>query len=83
MELGYPVIIPGNYGLLAPKKTPREEVETLYGALKKVVETHKDFLADRLGKLGAQTGFVGPEEYTEFLRGQYGYFGRVLKFIKK
>jgi len=82
-ELGYPVIIPGNYGLLAPKGTPREVVENLHGALKKVVESHNDFLADRLEKLGAQIGFMGPEEYMEFLRGQYGYFDKILKIIKK
>ncbi len=82
-EMGYRVIIPGNYGLLAPRGTAKEIVETLHGSLKKVVETHKSFLEDRLGKLGAQIGFMGPEEYTEFLRGQYSYFDKVLKGVKK
>jgi tripartite-type tricarboxylate transporter receptor subunit TctC len=82
-ELGYPVVIPGNYGLLAPKGTPKEVVETLQGSLKKVVDQHKNFLEDRLEKLGAQIGFMGPDEYTEFLRGQYGYFDKILKGIKK
>lgn len=82
-EMGYRVIIPGNYGLLAPKGTPKEVVEALHLALKKAVDQHKGFIEDRLEKLGAQIGFMGPEEYTEFLRGQYGYFDKVLKGIKK
>lgn len=82
-EVGYRVIIPGNYGLLAPKGTPKEVVETFQLALKKVVENHKSFLEDRLEKLGAQVGFLGPQEYTEFLRGQYAYYEKVLMGIKK
>jgi tripartite-type tricarboxylate transporter receptor subunit TctC len=82
-EMGYRVIIPGNYGLLAPKGTPKDVVETLHQALKKAANQHKGFIEDRLEKLGAQIGFMGPEEYTEFLRGQYTYFDKVLKGIKK
>lgn len=83
IEMGYPVILPAFYGLLAPKETPKEVIETLHLALKKVVEDHKDFLDDRLGKLGAQVGFLGPKQYAEFLRGQYDYFDKVLKGVKK
>ncbi len=83
VEAGYPVITPANYGMLAPKDTPKEVIDTLHLALKKVVENHRVFVDDRLGKLGAQLGFMGPEEYRNFLRGQYDFFDNILKAMKK
>ena len=82
-ELGYPISSSSPYGLLAPKDTPKEVVDAIYLAAKKVVESHRDFIAERLGKLGAEIGFEGPEEYTVHLGRQYELFSGILKLVKK
>lgn len=80
-ELGHPITMPLIYGLLAPKDTPKEVVEALYAGAKKVVETQRAFLNDRLEKLGVQVGFKGPQEYTAHLARQHELFSGVLKIM--
>lgn len=67
-ESGYPVHLPNWYGLYAPKNTPSEIVQTIYGAFKKVVEDHTAFLEDRLQKLQLNLYFSGPEETGKDLK---------------
>jgi tripartite-type tricarboxylate transporter receptor subunit TctC len=68
---------------LAPKGTPKEVVDTIYLAAKKAMESHRDLIAERLGNLGAEIGFEGPEEYTAHLAEQYELFSGILKLVKK
>jgi tripartite-type tricarboxylate transporter receptor subunit TctC len=81
-EMGYPVVLPVNYGILAPRETPKEAIEILTAAVKKIRDKYGSEISDRLVKLGAQDGFMGPEEYKEFLRGQNIYFNKLLKGMK-
>ncbi len=81
-EMGYPVVLPLSYGLLAPKGTPKEVVEIISQATKKVVENHKAFLEDRLSKVGSEIGFMGTEEYGALLKQQSDYFGKTVQGIK-
>jgi tripartite-type tricarboxylate transporter receptor subunit TctC len=79
-ELNYSVI-PLNYGILAPKGTPKEVIDILAQAIKKVSEKYEGLLDDRLSKLGAQINFLGPVEHAAFLKGQHDHFSKVLKAI--
>ena len=69
-ELGYNVASPVVYGLLAPKGTPREVVDALYGALKKVTAKYSDQIAVNLAVSGAELRLMAPEEYATHLRAQ-------------
>jgi tripartite-type tricarboxylate transporter receptor subunit TctC len=82
-EMGYPVIIPVYYGFLAPKGTPKEVIETLYLATRKVVEHHGAPVNERLDKLGARAIFIGLGEYANLLKDQYEHYGELIKGIKK
>jgi tripartite-type tricarboxylate transporter receptor subunit TctC len=82
-ELGYPIYSSSPYGILAPKDTPKEVVDTIYQAAKKVVDNHRDFVSERLDKLGAEIGFEGPEEYTAHLARQYELFSGILSLVRK
>jgi tripartite-type tricarboxylate transporter receptor subunit TctC len=82
-ELGFSIHSASPYGILAPKDTPKEVVDTLYQAAKKAVEKYREPIADRLDKLGAEIGFESPEEYTAHLSRQYELFSKILKIVKK
>ncbi len=83
VELGYPISSSSPYGLLAPTGTPKEIVNIIYQAAKKVMENHKSFIVERLDKLGAEPGLEGPEEYTQHLGKQHELFSGILKIMKK
>ena len=76
------MVIPNFYGLLAPRGTPKEVIETIYLASKKVVENHETFIDERLSRIGAQIGFMGPEQYATLLTDQQNEYGRILKGMK-
>ncbi len=82
VEMGYSVVAPVNYGFLAPKGTPKEVVDRIEGAAKKVLENHEAYLKERLDNFGAQVDFLGSREYAAFLASQYGYYGGLVKSIK-
>lgn len=78
-EAGSSVILPLKYGLLAPRGTPKAVVDRLHEAAKKMIEKNQRLLEDRLQTLGAQIGFIGPEDYRDFLKAQNQYFDTILK----
>ena len=80
-ELGYPLTISIGYGLLAPKGAPKEVLETIYLAAKKVVGNYEASIAERLDMLGAWIDFEGPEEYTAQLSKQNEMFSKILKIV--
>ena len=82
-ELGYPIHSSSPYGILAPKDTPKEVVDTLAQAAKKALDNNRDFIAERLEKIGAEVGYEGPEEYTAHLGRQYELFSGILKIVKQ
>jgi tripartite-type tricarboxylate transporter receptor subunit TctC len=78
-ELGYNVASPVVYGLLAPKGTPREVVDTLYSALKKVTAKYADPIATNLAVSGAELRLMSPEEYMAHLRAQQKLYSEAVK----
>ncbi len=80
-ELGYNVGSPTLYGISAPRGTPREVVDALYAAAKKVNEKYGDAIAASLAVLGAETRLLGPDEYAAYLKTQNQLFTAGIKTI--
>ncbi len=77
-ELGYDVVVPSLYGLLAPKGTPKEVVETIAQAAKKAAEEHKTAIEASLSKSGMLIQYRGPEQWSEFLKWQSDYWTKTV-----
>lgn len=82
LELGYEILNSSLYGLLAPKGTPKEIIETIYLAGKKVRENYGAAINARYEKIGVQIEFLGPEEYTSLLRREEEFHDKMIKEIK-
>jgi tripartite-type tricarboxylate transporter receptor subunit TctC len=82
-ELGYPVVKPSYYGILAPKGTPKEIVEAIYLSAKKALENHEAFIQDRFEKMSVQLDFRGPEDYTALLKDQEEFYSDMLHRMRK
>ena len=80
-ELGYNVGSPTLYGISAPKGTPKEVIDALYAAAKKVNDKYGDSIAAALATLGAETKLLGPDEYAAYLRNQNQLFTAGIKAI--
>ena len=80
-ELGYNVGSPTLYGISAPRGTPKEVVDALHAAARKVNEKYGDSIAASLATLGAETRLLGPEEYAAYLRNQNQLFSAGIKAI--
>ena len=80
-ELGYNVASPVVYGLLAPKGTPREVIDVMYGALKKVTAKYGDQIGVNLAVSGAELRLMGPEEYATHLRTQQKLYSDAVKHL--
>ena len=78
-ELGYKVGSPLLYGISAPKGTPKEVVNALYEAVKKVSEKYNEQIAANLSIFGAQIKLLGPDEYAAYLRNQNQMFSTAIK----
>ncbi len=80
-ELGYKLGSPTLYGISAPKGTPREVVDALYAAARKVVEKYGDQIGTSFATLGAETKLLGPEEYAAYLSNQNQLFSAGIKTL--
>ena len=80
-ELGYNVASPVVYGLLAPKGTPREVVDAMYGGLKKVTAKYGDQIAVNLAVSGAELRLMGPGEYAAHLRAQQKLYSDAVRHL--
>lgn len=80
-EMGYKLGAPTLYGILAPKDTPKEVVDALHGAARKVVEKYGDPIAQTLATMGAEVKLLGPEEYGAYLKGQAQLFSAGIKTL--
>ena len=67
-ELGYPVVLSVWYGLLAPKGTSEEVINSIYGACRKIVEDHRKSIEDQLEKLSLTLDFVEPGEFAREIK---------------
>jgi len=73
-EMGYKLGSPTLYGILAPKDTPKEVVDALHNAARKVVEKYGPEIAQTLAVMGAEVKLLGPDEYAAYLKGQAQLF---------
>ena len=78
-EMGYNLGSPTLYGILAPKDTPKEVVDALHGAARKVVEKYGDQVARTLSTMGAEVKLLGPDEYGAYLKNQAQLFSAGIK----
>ncbi len=78
-ELGYDVVVPSLYGLMAPKGTSKEVVEIIAQAAKKASEEHKAAIEASLSKSGMLIQYRGPEQFLEFLSSQRAYWTKTVK----
>lgn len=83
VEAGYPVVLSGWHGLMAPKGTPDEVIRTIHLAFKKVIDNHEDFIKDRLQKLSLKLHFSGPDEFAKEARAEYEARKIILKDLIK
>ncbi len=81
-ELGYSVELPSAYGLLAPRGTSPEIVQTIHLAAQKVVENHRATVNEQLNNLGGQIGFLGPAEYSALLKTQNAFFNKMISKLR-
>ena len=80
-ELGYNVGSPTLYGISAPKGTPREVIDAIFAAAKKVNDKYSDSIAANLTLLGAETRLLGPDDYAAYLQSQKKLFSSGIKAI--
>ena len=77
-ELGYDVVVPSLYGLLAPKGTPKEIVEAIALAAKKASEEQRKAIEASLDKAGMMINYRGPEGFAQFLSSQSDYWTKTV-----
>jgi tripartite-type tricarboxylate transporter receptor subunit TctC len=70
IELGHRVISTAWYGLMAPKGTPREVIDTLYGAAKKANDLNRDSIEKQCRQLGVEISFLNEAEFDKSNREQ-------------
>lgn len=80
-EMGYNLGSPTLYGILAPKGTPKEVVDALQNAARKVVEKYGDPVTQTLSGMGAEVKLLGPDEYSAYLKGQAQLFAAGIKTL--
>jgi tripartite-type tricarboxylate transporter receptor subunit TctC len=77
-ELGYDVVVPSLYGLLAPKGTPKEIVEAIALAAKKASEEQRKAVEASLDKAGMMINYRGPDGFAQFLSSQSDYWNKTV-----
>lgn len=80
-EMGYKLGSPTLYGILAPKDTPKEVVDALHGAARKVVEKYGDQVAQTLSTMGAEVNLLSPDEYGAYLKNQAQLFSTGIRTL--
>jgi tripartite-type tricarboxylate transporter receptor subunit TctC len=77
-DAGLPEVdINSGVGLVAPAKTPREIIATLYKEI--VAITSDKGYHERMDKIGVEVVSMTPEAYAKFLREDYAKWGKVVK----
>jgi tripartite-type tricarboxylate transporter receptor subunit TctC len=83
VEQGYHVDTPMIYGLLGPKDMPKDAVEALSSAARKVYDNHKSSIIDSYDKLGSEILYLPPEEFRANLYKQRDFFKKVIEDLTK
>jgi tripartite-type tricarboxylate transporter receptor subunit TctC len=81
-ELGYPVVKGDPFGamfsLWAPKGTPKEVIDRVYRAFKKVVDENGKDIAKGLQNVELNLDFMGPDEFGEVANEEYALVKKML-----
>lgn len=79
-EQGIDIVESGMRGYALPADVPEERVKILSDALEKIItsDEHKKALA----KVGLEPDFMGPDEYTKWLKGQTAEVEKINKLAK-
>jgi tripartite-type tricarboxylate transporter receptor subunit TctC len=84
LELGYGESIPAWYGLFAPKNTPKQIINVIYGAAKGVIDTQmKEIEETGLKRLGLVMAFLNPEEFAAQLRKEHAEMKELIDDLEK
>jgi tripartite-type tricarboxylate transporter receptor subunit TctC len=82
-ELGYAGFKGDPFGAMfsiwAPKGTPREAVDTIYRAFKKVVDDNGKEIAKLVGNADLRLDFLGPDEFAEVANAEYAVIRKMLE----
>jgi tripartite-type tricarboxylate transporter receptor subunit TctC len=82
LELGYRVIFPNWYGLLAPKGTPKEIIDTIFDTAKKANDLNRDSIEKQCKQLGIEISFLNPDEFDKSNREQLKTIISIFKDIQ-
>ncbi len=80
-EAGYPVVLTGWYGIMAPKGTPVEVINTFYGACKKIVNEHRAAIEGQMENMSLLLNLLSPEEYGKELQEEKEMMRKLIKEI--
>ena len=77
-EAGYPgFTFDSWFGLLAPARTPRAEIERINNAMIRIMATPA--IQERLVRLGVEPTTASPEEFQKVLRADWDVSGQIVK----
>jgi tripartite-type tricarboxylate transporter receptor subunit TctC len=82
LELGYRVVFPNWYGLLAPKGTPKEIIDTIFEAAKKANDLNRDSIEKQCKQLGIEVSFLNTDEFDKSNREQLKTIISIFKDIR-
>ncbi len=77
-ELGYPSGPETHFSLYAPKGTPKEIVDKVYEAYKKVLEEDREEITKRAKGINQAARILGPEALGKMTQGTYVFFKEML-----
>ena len=73
-ELGYPIALEACFSLFAPKETPKEILDKIYGAYRKTLEEDREEINKRAKGIHQIARVLGPEELDKISRDGYDFF---------
>ena len=73
-ELGYPISLDVCFSLFAPKGTPKQILDKLYGAYKKTLEEDREEITKRANGIHQIARVLGPDELDKISRDGYDFF---------
>lgn len=80
-ELGFPALkgdpFSAMYSLWAPKGTPKEIIDKIYGAFKKVIDENGEEIAKEIRNAELNLDFQGPKELGEVAQEEYGFLKKM------
>jgi tripartite-type tricarboxylate transporter receptor subunit TctC len=73
-ELGYPIALESYYSLFAPKGTPKEILDRIYGAYRRTLEEDREEITKRAKGIHQVPRVLGPEELGKISQESYVFY---------